>query len=317
MRPAPCPERLDPRHQGEIVARQQPLPHGERFGGAPLGEEGLAKGREQLRAPPLPGEGHRSFQPLRRHAERSRAQCRPPGGLEDTDGLDVADQLASHRMLGRLVVETAGMQQPERTGVQPCLHRRTGVLCKGLMEERMDELEPAPSYGPDQPAAMQGLQPRRALLFVEPCDLGGDIGPETQPEHAGDTGEADALRGKPRKPGEQELLLGVAGAPLPHVADRIPLLEDRSHLLQEERVTRAELPGLRHDVVGQGPADQLREQAPGGHLAQRRQRCHLGVALVGQGSRHLMGSCRPRAECADHRDRQRPDPTGHEREQPE
>src|SRR2546423_14360673 len=82
------------------------------------------------------------------------------------------------------------------------------------MEERMDELEPAPPHGPDQPAAVQGLQARRAFHFVEPCDLGGDIGPETQPEHAGDAGEADPLRREPRKPGEQELLLGVAGAPL-------------------------------------------------------------------------------------------------------
>src|SRR5256885_13969908 len=118
------------------------------------------------------------------------------------------------------------------------------------MEERMDELEPAPPHGPDQPAAVQGLQARRALHFVEPCDLGGDIGPETQPEHAGDAGEADPLQREPRKPGEQELLLGVAGAPLPQVADRIPLLEDRSYLLQEEGVSRAELTRLPNDIVG-------------------------------------------------------------------
>ena len=74
------------------------------------GEEGLAKGREQLGACPLPGELHRSVQPLRRHAECSRAQRPSPGGLEDTDGLGVADQLASHRMLGRLVVQPPGMQ---------------------------------------------------------------------------------------------------------------------------------------------------------------------------------------------------------------
>ena len=61
MRQAPGPEGLDPRRQRKILAGQQPLPHGERFGRAPLGEEGLAKSREQLGARPLPGELHRSF----------------------------------------------------------------------------------------------------------------------------------------------------------------------------------------------------------------------------------------------------------------
>ena len=41
------------------------------------------------------------------------------------------------------------------------------------------------------------------------------------------------------------------------------------------------------------------------------------MALVGQGSRHLMGSLRPGAQRADHGDRQRADPTGDERQQPE
>src|SRR5256885_15931650 len=132
------------------------------------------------------------------------------------------------------------------------------------MEERVDELEPAPSYGPDQPAAVQGLQARRALRFVEPGDLGGNVGPETQPEHTGDAGEADPLRREPRKPGEQELLLGVAGGPPFHPADRIPPPGGRCPPPQEGGGFPAERPPPPQHTVRPRPAAPPPPAAPPG-----------------------------------------------------
>ena len=144
--------------------------------------------------------------------------------------------------------------------------------------------------------------------------LAGDFRPETDAEHACRPDQADAFRRQAGEPGEQELLVRMVGAPLPHVADGIVAGEDRRHLLQPEGIARAELPGLRDDVARELAADQLGEQEARRQLGERGQRDHLGVSVVGEGGSDAEGVGWPRAQRGDHGHRQRLDAPGQERE---